>query len=372
VAAKNEGFRVCPKCGARNKGKWEFCVRCGEALHDVTMAPGEKATRVVEVAPATEASPIGVILLSLVLLAAVAGGVWWVKESKPPAKTDPGLFSIAQPSTSLPSQPPTVVPVGQKEAEEGRRLLGQGDARGALKLLQQAVDSAPDNASFQNSYAQALFLAGDLPTAIQHFSTATQLEPQNVTYRMGLAAALNHAGRNDEAAQEYNRILTQEPANVDAEEDLGQLLLLRKGDAAAALPHLRKASELRPGEPIFDQQLAFALEKTQDLDGASAVYKKVLQKTPDAAEVRGRLAEILFNQGKADDAIALARAGIQRDPNVPVLHRDLGALLERAGRLPEASAAYREYARLAPNAQDARAMTERADLLAKQASGGPS
>ncbi|HWX23962.1 MAG TPA: tetratricopeptide repeat protein [Vicinamibacteria bacterium] len=371
MAAKNEGFRVCPKCGARNKGKWEFCVRCGEALHDVTMAPGEKATRVVALAPATEASPAGVILLSLVLLAAVAGGIWWVSGSKPPAQPDPGIFAIAQ-TPSRPSPSPTVVPAGQKEADGGRRALGQGDARGALKLLQQAVDSAPDNASFQSSYAQALFLAGDLPAAIQHFSTATQLEPQNVTYRMGLAAALNHAGRNDEAAQEYNRILTQEPANVDAEEDLGQLLLLRKGDAAAALPHLRKASELRPGEPIFDQQLAFALEKTQDLDGASAVYRKVLQKTPDAAEVRGRLAEILFNQGKADDAIALARAGIQRDPNVPVLHRDLGALLERAGRLPEASAAYREYARLAPNAQDARAMTERADLLAKQASGGPS
>src|SRR5215468_11224343 len=35
--------RICPSCQARNKPKWEFCVRCGESLQGVAAGKTEAA-----------------------------------------------------------------------------------------------------------------------------------------------------------------------------------------------------------------------------------------------------------------------------------------------------------------------------------------
>jgi predicted RNA polymerase sigma factor len=48
----------------------------------------------------------------------------------------------------------------------------------------------------------------------------------------------------------------------------------------------------------------------------------------------------------------------------------LASLLERMGRVQDAVAEYREYARLAPTSADARQLADRADRLARQAGGG--
>jgi predicted Zn-dependent protease len=83
---------------------------------------------------------------------------------------------------------------------------------------------------------------------------------------------------------------------------------------------------------------------------------------------RGRLAELLFEQGKGDEAVGLLREGIERAPSEPALRRDLGGMLERAGKRQEAIREYREYARLSPDAPDAKDLTARAARL--EAAGG--
>jgi len=68
-----------------------------------------------------------------------------------------------------------------------------------------------------------------------------------------------------------------------------------------------------------------------------------------------------------DDAIAFVRTGLNENPDVAQYHRDLASFLERAGRIKEAAAAYREYARLAPNAPDSKMLIERASALEQKA-----
>jgi Flp pilus assembly protein TadD len=372
VATKADDFRICPKCDARNKAKWEFCVRCGESLQNVTIAASAaRAPATVVLESGRSEAPVGAAIVSLVLLVGVLGGsVWWWTHSSapPPLKTTATVVEPAQSELPAPATPGSKP--GDRNAALGRAKLVDNDLPGALPLLAEAVEAAPDNASFQALYAHALLLSGDLAKALEHYTVASQLEPQNAGYRTGLAGALNMAGRFDDAASEYQKILAQQPGDPEVEEDYGELLLTRKHDPAAALSYLKNASAGKPDDPIFAQQLALALEQTHDVDGAAKVYQTVLEKSPDAAEARGRLAEILFTKGKPDDAISLAQAGIKLNPSTPILHRDLGSFLERAGRFPEASIAYREYARLAPNAADARAMTERAEALAQRGNGG--
>lgn len=363
--------RICPKCGTRNKGKWEFCVRCGESLEDVTIAVADAGSLPAfeeELPPSEYASPIGAILLFLVLVGVVVATPWWFRRQRPTEVT-PAIFQVPPAPAYRETATPTDLSPVEKEIAEGRRLLAAGDITGALKHFQSAVDAEPQNAYCHAAFGEALLAIGQTSKALDRLARASQLDPRNAGYRQNLAAALNYSGRYDEAMREYTTVLSQQPANVDVQEDLGQLLLHRKGDPTSALPHLRVAADARPGDLIANEQLALALEQTHDLEGAANRYKDVLDKSPSAAEARGRLAEILFAQGKTDDAISLTREGIIRDSRVPILHRDLGSFLERAGRPREAGQAYREYARLSPNAEDAQAMLDRADALEKEAGG---
>jgi Flp pilus assembly protein TadD len=373
VAVKGESFRVCPKCGTRNKGRWEFCVRCGEALQDVTIATTGAPPPAFELEEAPvpqEASVASVFLWGLLLVGVVAGSVFWLRRSPSPKAVASDMFRIPQRE-----QPKALSVVGEttpgrKAAYAGLASFSDGDRAQALALLRQAVDESPNDPYLRNAYAKVLFMVGQVPLALDQFRESVRLAPESVNYVQDYATALNTVGRTDEATAQYERVLTLAPDNSDAEEDLGVMLLEKKGDAGRALPHLKRASELAPGKPNFDVRLAYALEKSQNLGGAAALYRRLLEQSPDATDARGRLAEVLFEEGKADDAIALTRAGIQRSPAVPILHRNLGALLERAGHLQEAGQAYREYARLSPNAQDANELVQRAEFLDKQA--GPS
>ena len=83
-----------------------------------------------------------------------------------------------------------------------------------------------------------------------------------------------------------------------------------------------------------------------------------------------RLAEVLYNQGNSEGAVSLYKEGITLSPDAPNLHRALGSTLERMGRNQEAAAEYREYARLNPQAEDAKVLATRADALEKRAAAG--
>jgi hypothetical protein len=60
---------------------------------------------------------------------------------------------------------------------------------------------------------------------------------------------------------------------------------------------------------------------------------------------------------------------LKETPNAPLLHRGLGSLFERTGRLTDAAREYIEYARLAPNTPDSRSILERAAALGAPADG---
>jgi Flp pilus assembly protein TadD len=169
------------------------------------------------------------------------------------------------------------------------------------------------------------------------------------------------AGQIEAAVTEFQGTLAAQPDNAMSEEGLGRLYA-RRGDYANALPFLEKTAA-RTRDPVVMQQLGYALEKSGDRDHAVEAYRSVLAQEPRADVARGLLAENLFAQGKQDEAVAVLQEGVQRSPQTPLLQRGLGSILERSGRNAEAAVAYREYARLAPNAPDAAEMAARAARL---------
>jgi predicted Zn-dependent protease len=250
---------------------------------------------------------------------------------------------------------------GQQAFTEGHKRLVAGDADGALGFLSQAVTEAADNPQYQWAYGQALVRTGSAEEGLAAMEEAARLDPPR--YRLNYAKALGLQGRDAQAAAEFEAILEASPDDPEALWGAGFYLSKQK-DYAKGLPLLKRAAELRPSDPNILKSLAGIQAFRGDYPEAASAYGRIVLLNPADHAARAMLADSLFKQGRTEDAIQTLKAGIARDPNAAELQRDLGATLERAGRPAEAAAAYREYARLVPDAADAAELLKKADRLA--------
>jgi Flp pilus assembly protein TadD len=353
---------VCSKCGALNRPTWEFCARCNEPLEDAL--PVEEGTSSTETAEEAEGRPSSVGPNAIALFAALAlvgigvAGWHYASNAPPLPRPDPALFTVATRPPALPTPAPSVGP-GAAEFQEGRRLLNAGDLDGAVVQLAAAAAANPTSAEYHRVYGHALWRAGDRETALVEQAEAARLDPR---LQMQYARSLDIAGHTAEAARQYEAILQENPHAATVQEDLGRMLF-RNGEYVKAASHLQQAFQARPDDPVLAQELAYSLDQAGDRERASAMYRQVLAQAPQAVMARGLLADALAQQGKQGEALSLLDEGLKDTPTAPLLYREKGAVLERSGQPAEAAAAYREYARLAPNATDARELTARADRL---------
>ena len=359
-------FRACPVCGTRNKPKWEFCARCGESLQGVPLGEPAPEAEIEEDRTISSAAFPWVTGLGLLAFGALAiAATMWSEKRSPAGRPNPNIFTLP----TMPPSPPARREVAKDDAtaafEEGRRLLLKGDAAGALPFLSRAVSDAPENAAYRNLYAKALLAAGQNDEALRQFDAAMRLSPGDAGNLADAARAFDRAGNATEAARAYEALLAREPQNIQLIHDLASLHQ-RSGRFDLALPLLRQLADTRPDDLVLRQELAHTLEKTGDVKAAAQEYEKILSERPGADATRSLLAEMRFKQGEKSEAIAVLRNGLALDGEAPLLHRGLASLLERTGSMAEAVKEYREYARLAPNAPDAKQLADRADQLERK------
>jgi predicted Zn-dependent protease len=364
---KDSDFRICPNCGARNKAKWEYCVSCSESLQAVPL--GNPAAVAAPVADTGVDDGEGVQWRSILggaLALGIAFGIYHLARQPNPAPP-PELFSIG---TLPPSLPPAMAATekapGQEDYDAGLKLLNQNDPAGAATRFRSAAAADSANHLFRHALAVALWQSGSKAEALDSYQQAVRLAPSNPTYRLNYAKALASTGKTEEAISQYEELIRTHGSHVDALAEAARLLA--ETDPRRAQELLQRVAAARPNDSVIKQQLATLLEKNGDAAGATAVYQEILSQNPGAHITRGLLAEMELKRGQPAEAVALFRSGLQQYPDVPLLHRGLASALERSGSVAEAISEYREYARLAPNAPDARQLRERADRLEKQVS----
>jgi Flp pilus assembly protein TadD len=356
-------FRACPVCGTRNKLTWEACAQCGQPLDEVAVSEPEAS-------PSPQGEPSDGFRLpvrTLFELAAAAGAVWFFLafHGLAPAKISPDVFSIGTLPSARPSPASTPTPRWVENFNRGRQLLLQGKAAEALKYLADAVAEAPDEPLYHDYYGKALWQTGAREEALREWDAAIALSPSSVEFRRDRARAYVALNRRADAESDYTLALQEQPDDVESLQGLAWLTSDR-GDNAAAVGLLQRAVRLRPADPALVQYLAYALEKSGRFEEAEHYYASVLADVPDAQITRSRLAETFFAQNRPDEAIRVLKQGLERTPEAPMLQRALGSLLERSGKVEDAIAAYRAYARLAPNAEDAKDLAARAAALERR------
>ena len=357
------GIRICATCGTRNNPKWEFCVRCGEALQqesDFETTTGEHE--------AGEAEPRqggGVPWRSILTLAGAGAAIAAALAFEPTEKPTGRLIQVPVAVVERPPRPSvTQVPDGFTKLREGHALLAQGKPQAALGPLAEAAEADPDNPAIQLVYARALWAAGSREDAASRFEMAARLGGKGSRTEYG--NALLQMNRTVEAREVFEQALAERPDDVKALEILGQLHN-REGRPAEAVAILVRATILKPDDPQLMAHLGYALVRSGDPGRAAEVLAEVVTRVPGSTIARELLAEAEFKQGKREEAVTLLREGLERKPDSPDLHRRLGSLLERTGRAAEAASAYREYVRLRPDAADAGALAAKAALLERTA-----
>ncbi len=161
--------------------------------------------------------------------------------------------------------------------EECDALLQRGDRARALKLLgelearaQRDEDALSRLADFYGRIGEA----GKSMKVLQRLATVAGSDP---THLVDLGDRYYQDGNTAMAMQTWKRILTTVTPRARALAALGEVYL-EHDMTDDALTSLREATKLDPSSLIYKKQLASALERKQDREGARVIWEQLAQK----------------------------------------------------------------------------------------------
>jgi Flp pilus assembly protein TadD len=157
------------------------------------------------------------------------------------------------------------------------------------------------------SLGVALGQHGRYEDALDPLAKAARLDPENYEPHFNLGLTYFHLKRYADAQQPLETAVSLRPEAFEALAVSGSILFAL-GDDGAALPRLRHAHELRPGEPKMKQLLIEELKISarhatteKDYDQAIALWEEALRLEPGSAELRGAIAEAEHEKALARD-----------------------------------------------------------------------
>lgn len=173
----------------------------------------------------------------------------------------------------------------------------------------------------------------------------------------------SNAGRK-QSIDFYRRAIGLEPGYAAAWAEMAQsyIRLARFGGmmTAEGMKEARlaaqKSLELDPDEPIALDAIGW-VQRTADWDwrAAQETFQRALSLAPEDSTILADAAILYRNVGRLDEALALARRAVQRDPLNAMAQMNLGDLLMHSGGAPESIEFLDRGIKLAPQVEEFRA-----------------
>jgi predicted Zn-dependent protease len=345
-------------------------------------------------------------LLSLVLSAEISSG----QTAPLPPGTSDSTAPAQSPAQTEPSRTPAETqpsPLADAEAK-----LDAKDTSGAQKLLDSYLSAHPSD-------ARALFDRGYIADAgnrtaeaESYYGKAIAADPQQFESRLALGlilAARAQSGPSTAEAKEQLSTATRlqpRPANPAAQAQAGRALarLLVKSDPDGARQALLGALKLSPETPEDTLLTAQIAESAGDPQTAEEAYRGLLASAPSESEealqataglshllianqqytdaelllrkalaknagdpvLQTQLAEVLMQENKPDEAIAVLENLHQAQPANPAVSRMLADLYTQSGQPEKADALYTQLLAGSNAQQDPQLLAARGDNLIRQ------
>ncbi len=223
-------------------------------------------------------------------------------------------------------------PAGQGHPDSLYLAALASDGLGRLEAAEQcfvaAIDRAPGNAGYLNSFALFLQRAERLEEAVVMLRRAVAAHPRHAEAWRNLALILMDRQLHDEADAALAQAEALEPDHPQCLATRGSLAHFL-GNTAAANRALRRAVALHPHDSDAQLRLARALsQQTAYAEALAAV--QAAPGLPDDPALAAQIGDTLVDAGRLDQAIAQYRALLQRWPDYHPVLSALAFLLPQA------------------------------------------
>jgi tetratricopeptide (TPR) repeat protein len=194
--------------------------------------------------------------------------------------------------------------------------------------------------------------------AIEAYKQAYALDPKSQVIGERLAEMYWKAQRIHDAVTEAQEVLKRDPDNVQSRRLLGRIYLRSLGDVstgnaqsetvAKAIEQYSEIYRLDPSDTESALWLARLYRLKNEHDKAEQVLRSILNTDPENEPAVEQLTQLLMDEGKSGEAVALLQEITAHSPT-PVLLDLLGDAQTQAHDLSKAEEAYRKAAEIDPS-----------------------
>jgi tetratricopeptide (TPR) repeat protein len=246
----------------------------------------------------------------------------------------------------------------------GLTLTEMGRAPEAIEPLEHALKLNPDFVEARINLSRALTNMGRQAQAIEMLRSALALNPDDPTALNYLGTALAVEGRLQEAIESLERAVTLRPDFVAARNTLA-IALYRSGDVRRAIHHFRRNAEFNPNDVSAYCNLGNVYLEQGDIAQAVAHYTQAVQLQPNFADAQFKLGVALNRADRAPDAIGHLRAALKFNPQILPAYVELAQALADSRKLEEAIAVARQGIETARTSGQEKAALEIEQWLAR-------
>jgi tetratricopeptide (TPR) repeat protein len=274
-------------------------------------------------------------------------------------------------------------------------LAGLKDTPGAVAQIEEALKLRPDDTAALMNLGSVRALSGRNPGAEAAFRKAVSLEPRSPDVHLALANYLMASGRVAEAEQSIKEALRVQPEHPLANRMLAALLM-GTGRAELAEAPLKVLAAQKTGAIRAQLSLADYYSTVRRYDAARSVLAQLITGGRAVPDAEARLAAIdyaeaktteahqridalikrlpkygpalllkarwLSTEQKYDDALRVARAAVEADPESASAHYVLASVHDQRREIADAEKAYKQVVHLNPAAVDAQVQLSRLSL----------
>ena len=263
-------------------------------------------------------------------------------------------------------------------------LLSADRVDEAEREIQLAIEQTPQPAPspFYSRMGEVYLRRGDRTTALEWVNRAVEADGQDMWAQFTLAGLLSASGKLNEAAMAARQAVVLSGANVPAAiaRRLSEIELGRR-NLPEAVEWAQRAVAADPSDVWAQHQLSTVLQHSGDLPGAEVAAEAAVAGGRGAAlaDFLRRLSEIRREQGRTDEAVALARQAVQSNAKDPWVNLHLARLLLSVTELDGAMLAAKQaigasqdikngiFSRTLSEIYQARKETDRAMVWARKA-----